>query len=403
MRSTPSDTEVDPSGTMTHDEVVAWAESMVAPLAERAAEAEKRRELPAATIEDAKAAGVFKMVVPTELGGWGLGLRSLTQSSRILAHGCMSSGWTLSFLVLHNWFIARGSRELQNEVFADRSYAMIPCPLAPTGTATAVDGGYELDGRWQWATGVQHGNWAMVSAMTERDGQHQPMFCLAPIEDVEVDDVWHTSGMRATGSNDVVAKGLFVPEHRTMLAAELRGDDPPGARRSNDPFVRYPMTPVLVLVAAGPALGGAEAAVDYFRTYTKSRVLAYSGGDRQAEQPSSQVRLADAVATIRAARLVWQDAIDQVCEIYDAGGQLDRRDRGRFRLAAAHTVRLSLQAVTTVLEGAGASVHFESSPLQRIYRDLLTLKGHVVYDWDRAAQLAGKLEAGLEPSPTDML
>lgn len=132
-------------------------------------------------------------------------------------------------------------------------------------------------------------------------------------------------------------------------------------------------------------------------------MLAYSGGDRQAEQPTSQIRLADAIATVRAARLVWQDAIDQVCEVYDAGGQLDRRDRGRFRLAAAHTVRLSLQAVTTILEGAGASVHFESSPLQRSARDLLTLKGHVVYDWDRAAQLAGKLEAGIEPSPTDML
>lgn len=56
-----------------------------------------------------------------------------------------------------------------------------------------------------------------------------------------------------------------------------------------------------------------------------------------------------------------------------------------------------------MVEGAGASVHFADSPLGRIHRDLVTLKGHVVYDWDRAAQLAGKLELGIEPGPADML
>jgi alkylation response protein AidB-like acyl-CoA dehydrogenase len=315
----------------------------------------------------------------------------------------VSSAWTLSFLTLHNWFVARGTKALQDDVFAQRPYALIPCPLAPTGTGVRVDGGYEVTGRWQWATGVQHGDWVMVNAMVESDDGPVSTFCLAPIDDVQVVDVWHTSGMRGTGSNDVVAEGLFVPAHRTITSADLRADDPPGASLSSEPFVRYPLTPVLTAVAAAPALGGAEAAVDQFRSYVTSRVLPYSLGDRQVEQPASQIRLAEALATVRAARLVWQDAIDQICDTYDAGGSIGRADRGRFRLASAHTVRLSLQAVNIVMEGAGASVHFESSPLQRILRDLVTIKGHVVYDWDRAAQLAGKLELGIEPALTDML
>lgn len=388
---------------MNHDELMAWAETMVDPLRDRAAQAERLRQLPQSTIDDATDAGLFTMVVPSELGGSGLGLRSLTDSTRVLAHGCMSSAWTLSFLVLHNWFIARGSRQLQAEVFAERPFALIPCPLAPTGTGVPVEGGYEISGRWQWATGVQHGDWVMVNAMIEGEAGPASTFCLAPIEDVDVDDVWHTSGMRGTGSNDVVADKVFVPENRTITAADLRGDAPPGAELCSAPFVRYPLTPVLTLVAASPALGGAEAAVEEFRTYIQSRVLPYSLGDRQAEQPASQIRLAEALATVRAARLVWQDAIDRICDTYDAGGTIETAERGRFRLAAAHTVRLSLDAVNTVLEGAGASVHFEDSPLQRIARDLLTLKGHVVYDWDRAAQLAGKLEIGMEPAPTDMV
>ncbi|MCP3854849.1 MAG: acyl-CoA dehydrogenase [Actinomycetia bacterium] len=388
---------------MNHDELMAWAGEMVGPLRQRAAETEQLRQLPVTTVGEAEAAGYFSMVVPEDAGGWGLGLRSLTQSTRALAHGCMSSAWTLSFLALHNWFVARSPRELQDVLFAPRPCARIPCPLAPTGTATPVDGGYQISGRWQWATGVQHADWVMVNCMVDRDGAPASMFCLAPIGDVEVEDVWHTSGMRGTGSNDVVADGLFVPEHLTVDAADFRGDSPPGAQVRSDPFVTYPLTPVLALVASAPAVGGAEAAVDLFRDYVKSRVLPYSLGDQQAEQPASQVRLAEARATARAARLVWEDALEELCTVYDAGGQIDRADRGRFRLATAHAVRLSLQAVNIAVEGAGASVHFADSPLGRIHRDMTTLKGHVVYDWDRAAQLAGKLELGLEPVLTDML
>ncbi|MEM7340072.1 MAG: acyl-CoA dehydrogenase family protein [Actinomycetota bacterium] len=386
-----------------HDQLVTWAEEMVTPLAARAADAEAMRQLPQATVDDAADAGFFAAVLSERLGGGALGLRSLTDATRILAHGCVSSAWTLSFLAVHNWFVARGPAALQDDVFGTGPYALMPCPLAPTGRAIRTDGGYELTGRWQWATGVQHGNWVMVSAIVEQGSAPGPMFCLAPIADVEVVDVWRTSGMRGTGSNDVIADRVFVPEHRTMTADELRSDDPPGASLDPDRFVRYPLTPVLTLVASAPALGGAEAAVDAFRSRIQSRVLAYSLGDRQIEQPAAQIRLAEALATVRAARLVWSDAIERTCERYDSGGRFSTVERGAIRLAAAQTVKLAIDAVGIVLEGAGASVHFEDSPLQRIARDLATLRGHVVFDWDRTAQLAGKLELGIEPELTDML
>lgn len=389
---------------MTHDEVLDWARAMVPALAQRAAETERRRELPEATIADALDADLFRMVVPAELGGHGLGLRSLAGSTRILAHGCVSTAWTLSFLVMHNWFVVRAPAALRDEVFAARGFALVPCPLAPTGRALPSTGGFTLTGRWKWATGVQHGDWVMVNAVVElEDGSRQGRFCVVPVDEVEVVDVWHTAGMRGTGSNDVVADGVFVPRERTLTVDELRGDEPPGARLLPDPFVGYPFTPVLALVAAAPALGGAEAALEHFRAYIQDRVLPYSLGDRQAEQPVSQVRLGEALATVRAARLVWDDAIEQLITGQEAGRSPTPAERGRQRLAASHVVRLSLQAVHTITEGAGASVHFVDSPLGRIHRDLVTLKGHVVFDWDRTAQLAGKLEVGLEPGPADML
>lgn len=389
----------------SHDDAVAWAESMVEPLAARAREAEEMRRVPQATIDDCNAVDAFALVSPAAVGGHGLGFRSLTEVTRVLAHGCMSSAWTISFLMLHNWFVARSPQALQDRVFAGATHAMVPCPLAPTGTAVPVDGGYRITGRWSWGTGVMHANWVMVNTMVQRgpDDPPESRFCIVPIDEVTVDDIWHTSGMRGTGSNDVVAQDVFVPEECTVLATDLRNDGPPGAAIHPDPWTGYAFTPVLCMVAATPALGGAEAAVDHFRDLAKERVLPYSVGDRQAEQQGSQIRLSDARSTVRAAALVWKDAIDTICDTYDAGGTIERADRGPLRLAAAHVVKLSRQAVTTAAEGAGASVYFSDSPLQRIQRDIETLKGHVVYDWDRVAVLAGKLELGAEPLLTDML
>ena len=144
---------------MTHEDFVEWASGLAPQLADRAREAERLRRLPDTTIADVDAVDGFALVTPERRGGHGLGLESLTEVARLLAHGCVSTGWTVSFLMLHNWFVARGSAALQDAVWGEHSHARIPCPLAPTGAATPVDGGYRLTGRWQWATGVMHADW----------------------------------------------------------------------------------------------------------------------------------------------------------------------------------------------------------------------------------------------------
>jgi len=384
-------------------DLIRWAERMVPPLRARAADAETRRELPPETIADAETAGFFRALMPTEAGGSAAGLGAVAEATRTLAHGCVSSAWTLSFFTLHNWLIARSAPDLQAMVFGPRGEARIPCPLTPSGAATPVDDGFTVTGRWEWATGVQHAEWVMVHAIVDRPDVIETRFVVVPIDEVVVEDVWHTSGMRATGSNTVVLDHVHVPAARTFTGEEFRSTNPAGVATSPDLILRHPVTPVLCLMAAAPALGGAEAAVDLLRDQQRSRVLPYSMGERQVEQPAAQVRLADALATVRAARLVWRDAIDRLSTAVAAGEIDDPVWRGGIRLAAAHTVHLAVRTVEIVLEGSGASVHFDTSPLQRIARDLTTLRGHVVFDWDRARQLAGKLELGIEPGPTDML
>ena len=99
---------------------------------------------------------------------------------------------------------------------------------------------------------------------------------------------------------------------------------------------------------------------------------------------------------------MWEDALHQLT----SGALTDQAtplERVAIRLAAASTVRLARQAISMVCEGSGASIYFTSSPFQRLQRDVEVLKGHVVFDWDRCAELAGRIELGFEPSPMEML
>ena len=384
--------------TIDHDEFLARCGALVATLARRAPEGEELRRVPEATIDDVRTADLFRVIVPTSLGGHGLGLDALTQGTRILAHGCPATAWTLSFLMLHAWLLTRFPAVGRAEIFADGPCPFTPAPLAPTGTATPVEGGFRISGRWEWATAVAHGDWVMVHAV-QTDPVFATHFVLLRPDEVEVDDVWFTSGMRATGSNTVRVDDRFVPMALTLPAPSLLfGSE----RIEGDGLAGHAVPPVLALVAAAPALGAAEAAVDLYRERLAERVLAYSLGDKAREQPAAQVRLATAMSDLAAARIRWDTAITSLDQAA-ARGAIDEQLRVDTRLTAAATVRAARSVISTVCEGAGASVYLSSSPLQRLQRDVEVLKGHVVFDWDRTAEIAGRFALGFGLRPTDMV
>lgn len=383
---------------MTGDEFVARCSAMAPLLAEHAAEGEELRRVPAATIEAVAAADLFRAVVPTSMGGHGLGLAALSQGTRELARGCAASAWTLSFLMLHGWLLAKFPAAGRDEMFAAGPAPMAPAPLAPTGTATAVTGGLIVSGRWEWATGIAHADWVMVNAV-QTEPEFELWFAALPRDEVEVGDVWFTSGMRATGSNTVIVRDRFVPEHRLLRARSLLDSTDV---IDGDGMAGLPVPAVLGLSASAVALGAAEAAVGMYRERLATRVLAYTLGDQAAEQPAAQVRLATATSDVAAARHHWEASIAAV-ERGGAAGAVTEELRVSARLAAAATVRSARRIVTDVCDGAGASVYFSSHPLQRLQRDVETLKGHVMFDWDRTAELAGRHALGFGLRPTDMV
>ena len=373
----------------------------VAGLAERAQEAEQLRRLPGATVDDFIASGLPELLVPARYGGLQAPWSAILDPVRRMAHGCASSAWTLGFYTLHNWMMALFGEEAQEEAFATRPF-LAPAPLAPTGRGVPVDGGIRLSGRWSWATGVMHGNWIIVGALCGPDDGIYPALALLPISEAAVEDVWHTDGMCATGSNDVVIADAFVPAHRLVRVTDIYKGTAPGAALHDADTYRWPMVPALALLAAMPALGSAERAADIYAERLSQRVLAYEGVT-QKDKPIAQAHLSEARVRLRALRGLLADTVGQLEILVAAGDPVPRPVRGEARLAAAHIVSESRAVITRLLAASGASAHFLDNPLQRIKRDVDVLAGHVVFDYDTSRELAGALILGMDVPRTSMV
>jgi 3-hydroxy-9,10-secoandrosta-1,3,5(10)-triene-9,17-dione monooxygenase len=376
-------------------------DEFVARLSDRADEAERLRRMPGATVSEFRQTELFRLLLPARFGGIQASFPELLQPIRRMAHGCASSAWTLGFYALHNWMLSLFDPQAQDEVFASGP-VLAPAPLAPTGRGAPADGGTRLTGRWSWATGAMDADWVVVGALVERRDGIEPALVVVPADDVEVVDTWHTAGMRATGSHDVVITDVFVPEHRMVAVADIYAGTAPGARAHGVPTYRWPMVPALALTAAMPVLGTAERVTELFADRLGERVLAYSG-TAQKDQPAAQIRLADARVRLRALRaLIGRTAAD-IEAIVVAGERVRRPVRAEARLAAAHTVHESRAIIADLLEASGASAQFLSNPLQRAKRDVDIAAGHVVFDYDVSRELLGALAIGAKISPIAMV
>lgn len=371
----------------THDELLARVDALVPRLRERAEETERIRQVPDATIAELKQAGVFQMLAPKAVGGFGMGLETYVQVVRRLAQGCVSTAWSAGHLAEHVWMLARWPQEAQDEVFANGPAPLAAATGAPPGKAAEVTGGFTITGRWSFASGVMHSEWALLAAL---HGDVRMQF-LVPVADLELLDVWHTAGLRGTGSNDLRAKGLFVPAHRALAWDRLAAADNPGSGIHPDPNIHIPMATFLNMVAPAAALGAAEHAIEVFRELMMVRKVKQTAQKRQADSPLAQARFSQAYGQVATARLHWEEAIRVVSGSYERRPvAFTDKERAQYRLSLGLSGAASAEAVRLILTGSGGSVHRLSHPLQRIQRDVNVLLNHTSLTMDPVLEQAGR-------------
>ena len=382
------------SAPTTGPELVARARALIPMLAENAAQAEKQRKPVDAVITALEDAEIYKLMVPRCYGGLELDMDTFFEVGTALGEGDASTAWVSNFYIEHNWILSQFPASFQQEIFANRSYILAPAMVALGGKAVPQDGGYRLNGRWQWASGIMHADWVIPAALElTEDGQPNPRWFALPVSEVTVEDTWYVDGMSGTGSNDVVVEDVFVPAERSVSIIEMGSGHAPGSQLHDGPLYRTPMMPILTLAAAMPALGQARTVVRLFREYLTTRILIETGS-KQAERPASQMRLARAEVEVREVEGLLRNTVEDLC-IKRNTATLEERARWATQLALA--VDQCKRIIQSVCEASGAHSHFLDSPFQRAWRDVNTMSCHVVFDLDSKLQTYGRTLLGIDP------
>ncbi|MGZ6709301.1 MAG: acyl-CoA dehydrogenase family protein [Solirubrobacteraceae bacterium] len=133
------------------DELVARAAAMRDTLRERQAACEALGRLPDETNRDYVEAGFFRVIQPLRFGGFELGLQAFLRVAVDLSRGCPSSGWVYALTAGQAHTVTMWPEQGQVELFGDGDFR---CPLSNLpARAVRVDGGYRLDGGWDYGSG----------------------------------------------------------------------------------------------------------------------------------------------------------------------------------------------------------------------------------------------------------
>jgi len=377
-------------------ELIGRAQALAPLLAEHARPSEELRRPTDEVMAALEEAEIFKLMVPTRYGGFGLDMDTFIEVVLTLAEGDASLSWVTSFLIEHNWMLCSFPESFQQELYADRSYVLAPGMIAPTGQARTVKGGAVLSGRWTFATGVWHSSWIICGGLLAAEGGGiDPHFFAVPREEVTVEDTWNMDGMAGTGSHDVVIDESFVPEDRGVSILAMNAGRAPGASVHDHPLYRTPMIPLLCTAAAMPALGQARSVVRSYaeRLPTRKRM---GFGPPLSESPVNQARMARLTIQVDQAELLLRDTVRHLCALREKATPA-QRSMMQSRLA---TVMQQCRAIISDVSGAsGATAHGLADPLQRARRDVEVMACHVAFDLENSLEQTGRTLFGGKASP----
>lgn len=358
-------------------------------ISSRAQEIEDLRNVPRDLVEKLKAAGVFRMTQPAEIGG--LEVDPFTAMSVIdeLCYADGSTGWSAfinSAGSILGWLDPAAARDL---VGPDGD-GVGAGAFMPTGQAHPNGDGYTLSGRWPFNSGCLNADWLLEGGFVMEDGKPRSRpdgmpdwrFFFFPASQAQVHDTWRAGGLKGTGSHDVEVKDLAVRESFTSFPFV----DPP---RFDGPYYRMSFFNHLAVGFAGFPLGITRRALDEFRIVAERKGRGLS--PPLAALGEVQIEVAKAQAALESSRAYVEDAIGDVWETVTAGDETSIEQRARMIRAVLNASQQGLGAVDRLFWFAGGGCLYDSHPLQRCMRDLHAGCQHLFFSpesWKRLGRVS---------------
>jgi alkylation response protein AidB-like acyl-CoA dehydrogenase len=386
------------------DVLIARAREIRPVLQRNAAETDSQRRLPDEVVRALRDTGLCRLMVPKRFGGYQTSIRTYMDVMVEVGQGCGATAWVASLVNVCEWLAGLFPDRAQQDIWAANPDAWIAGSLAPNGTAIPVDGGWRVNGRWPWASGCMHAQWVACGIhMANEQGEMTNLgLSLMPIGDVSVEDTWFVAGMKGTGSNTIVAKDVFVPEHRFLpYPPAFQGQY--RTEHVDEPVYRAALVPVTVLILAGSQLGVARAALDFVIAKASTRGITHTTFQRQADSSGFQMLVADAAMKVDTASLHAGRAADDLDRAASAGRHPELVERARVRMDTALAAKYAREAVELLVQAHGTSSLADHNPLQRMWRDVHVASHHAITEWQVNLEVYGRALLGIEPNITHLI
>jgi 3-hydroxy-9,10-secoandrosta-1,3,5(10)-triene-9,17-dione monooxygenase len=400
---TEAGTTLGPAPTV--DELVARATALRPLLEANAEETERQRRVAEENIDAIRAAGLCRLFTPRRFGGYEVTVREMLMVIRELGIGCGSTAWAMSLINVCSWMTGLFPEQAQQEVWGeDPDRGWVAGSLSPIGKARKVDGGVVVEGRWAWASGSLHAQWGALGVTVVDDAGEILDFGLSliPMSELSIEDTWFVAGMRGTGSNTIVADGVFVPDHRLLsYGGALHGVYP--TEHKDEALYRSAFVPVTVLILLGSQLGLAAAALELVTEKAPTRDVMHTHLGRQSGSVGFQLQLAEAAITIEGAHLHAYRAADDIDRAAASGEHPDFLARARMRMDSSQSAKLCREAIDILASAHGASSFAEANKLQRLVRDVHVASRHAITGWAVNLEIYGKALLGVEPNITELI
>ena len=188
--------------------------------------------MPPAIVDALRESGLFDIMVPRELGGSEVSAVTALAVFEELTAADSSIGWSQMANASTSAFSAYLGEDAAQAMFGARP-AVMAGQFSPKGPSVAVDGGYQVQGRYSFGSGSGHADW-VGGGTVEMDGQTPRMVGGRPViraffvprSEVEFLGNWDVMGLIGTGSYDYAISERVVPAGFTfeiMNAVKQRG------------------------------------------------------------------------------------------------------------------------------------------------------------------------------------
>ena len=397
-----------PEPDLTPQEMVQRAIALRPRLRAEQEEAERRGVHSEALHREFQKAGFYRCLQPRRFGGYEFDLRTYYRLAIELARGCPSTAWCLIVgsghaLMLGSYF----DEQAQAEGFGPTGDFSAPSVAAPNGTATPIDGGWLVKGKWGYASGAPYATHFMPTVLISDDPAGPPSAGIALIPRAQwkmLDDWGAILGMRGSGSNSILVEGARLPKnyviHIDMLNVDV-SNGTPGSRLHGNPmyagrclsFFRAELDAILV--------GTGYAALDEYEHLMRTKNTLYPPIQPRYTHPDYQRYLGLALGMLDAGRRLVLDAGDQYMEYCKrglaGGAPFTMEEDLTLVTSLQHAGRLAWEAIELMFRTSGSSAAKDGERMQRYYRDASIYRGHLSSQYERTAHYLALAHLGLDP------